>query len=136
MAEQLEITFDLEPWAIIYTTWRSRKLLRGQSVEAYWAERGAYYAVFRLPPGSAYKDALTAYIDAGHRVGHSCAGPFEIHGPDGLYWHKKGLRNLGLCKPEQVQFSSWDELERDPGAASNPFTEAVEKRRSGEAGHA
>ncbi|WP_255215800.1 hypothetical protein [Pseudenhygromyxa sp. WMMC2535] len=58
---QLELPISLEPWALIYTTWRSKRLLRGLPIEDYWAERGAYYNVVLLPPGSTFRDALAAF---------------------------------------------------------------------------
>lgn len=104
-----------------WTTWRSLKHRHGASHDEFWAARGGLCARLELPEDTTLEQALEAARRAGcFGVGTSQTGCHEVQGPRGVWTHRKGYRNLGRARAEDVVFTSWEESEREDerGAAA------------------
>ena len=99
-------------WAFFWTTYRSKKLLKGLTHAAYWRKRGAKTAVVQLAVTLDLGEALAAARAAGlFGVGTHQVGCFEVQTPIGIYWHARGYYNLNKAKAVDVRFQSWEDLE-------------------------
>lgn len=97
-----------------WTTWRSTKHRQGMSHDEFWAARPGHCARLELPEDSTLEQALEAARRAGHfGRGSSQTGCHEVQGPRGVWTHRKGYRNLARCRPDDVVFKSWEQLERE-----------------------
>ena len=105
---------ELVQWDFFFTTFRSKALLRGRTIEEFWATR-FYSFSMKLPPDLELALALDHAQGVRPRpfgIGTSQSGVFEVQNERGVYLHQKGLRNLARCSPRRILFYAWDELER------------------------
>ena len=111
---------------MIYTTYRRKKYLAGRTREQYWAAKDPYFHIIDMPDDSTVDDTIIACASSGIfglSPSTTTQGAFECHGPHGIWWHEKGIRNLHTS-PRGRQFTSYEDLEGGFDIL-NPFSTAV-----------
>lgn len=105
-------TQPVETFDVFYSTWRSKKLLKGKTVDQYWLDRGLYCCSVEMSSDTTLEEVLEECRLLGHfGTGTHNTGPWEVHCSRGVWEHRKGSRNLGRCREQDIVFRSWEEIE-------------------------